>query len=229
MLLVGLLRTHLARVHVGDLLLELDHTPSDGIQSALARHLEDPSLQLLFWLPERSLYVDSAGVEVALPTPGSKRSVTEISREDERVAVIVHDPSLDEEPKLLTAAAAAARFALENGRLHAQVRAQLIQVQESRRRIVTAGDEQRRRIERDIHDGAQQRLVALALELRATSGASGAAWIPTSSEFSPGRSRSCRWPSPSCASSPAASIPPSSRRKGWEGRSSRWRLARRST
>ena len=167
-LLVGLLRTHLARVHVGDLLLELDHTPSDGIQSALARHLEDPSLELLFWLPERSSYVDSAGVAVALPARGSKRSITEISRDGERVAVIVHDPSLDEEPKLLTAAAAAARFALENGRLHAQVRAQLIQVQESRRRIVTAGDDQRRRIERDIHDGAQQRLVALALELRAT-------------------------------------------------------------
>jgi signal transduction histidine kinase len=167
-LLVGLLRTHLARVHVGDLLLELDRTPPEGIRDALARHLDDPSLELLFWLPERDVYVDSAGVDVTLPPLGSKRSVTEISREGERVAVIVHDPSLDEEPELLSAAAAAARFALENGRLHAQVRAQLVQVQESRRRIVTAGDEQRRRIERDIHDGAQQRLVALALDLRAT-------------------------------------------------------------
>ena len=134
-LLVGLLRTHLARVHVGDLLVELDHTPPDGIRSALARHLEDPSLELLFWLPERRVYVDSAGIEVSLPAPGSKRSATEISREGERVAVIVHDPSLDDESKLLAAAAAAARFALENATAARRRCARSsIQVQESRRR-----------------------------------------------------------------------------------------------
>jgi signal transduction histidine kinase len=76
----------------------------------------------------------------------------------------VHDPELD--PDLVESAGAAARLALHNARLQADVRAQLDKVQESRRRIVAAGDEQRRRIERDLHDGAQQRLVALALELR---------------------------------------------------------------
>jgi signal transduction histidine kinase len=166
--LIGLLRARLARSHVGELVLELDRTPPEGIRDVLARHLGDPSLELFFWLPERDGYVDAAGASVELPAPGSARSVTEISHEGERIAVIVHDRSLDDEPQLLQAAAAAARLTLENARLHAQVRAQLVQVQESRRRIVAAGDEQRRRIERDIHDGAQQRLVALALELRAT-------------------------------------------------------------
>ena len=78
----------------------------------------------------------------------------------------MHDPSLREEPRLIQAAGAAAHFALENARLQAETRAQLLQVQESRTRIVAAGDEARRRIERDLHDGAQQRLVALALQLR---------------------------------------------------------------
>ena len=167
-LLAGLLRARLARAHIGDLLLELDSTPPDGIRDALARHLGDASLELVFWLPERGAYVDGNGVTVELPLPGAGRSVTAIAHDGEPVAAILHDPSLDEEPELVRSAGTAARFALENARLHAEVRAQLVQVQESRRRIVAAGDEQRRRIERDIHDGAQQRLVALALELRAT-------------------------------------------------------------
>jgi signal transduction histidine kinase len=167
-LLAGLLRARLARAQIGDLLIELDSTPPDGIRDALARHLGDPSLELVFWLPARNAYVDAAGSTVELPSPDAGRSVTEIAHDGERVAAIVHDPSLDDEPELVQSAATAARLALENARLHAEVRAQLVQVQESRRRIVAAGDEQRRRIERDIHDGAQQRLVALALELRAT-------------------------------------------------------------
>ncbi len=80
--------------------------------------------------------------------------------------MIVHDASLVDEPELLLASGAAARLALENARLHADMRAQLLEVQESRVRIVQAADEERRRIERDLHDGAQQRLVALALQLR---------------------------------------------------------------
>lgn len=167
-LLAGLLRARLARAQIGDLLLELDDTPPDGIRDALARHLEDESLELVFWLPERDTYVGADGVTVELPPPGGALSVTEIAHDGQRVAAIIHDPSLDEEPELVRSAGTAARFALENARLHAEVRTQLVQVQESRRRIVAAGDEQRRRIERDIHDGAQQRLVALALELRAT-------------------------------------------------------------
>jgi DNA-binding NarL/FixJ family response regulator len=106
----------------------------------------------------RRVYVDEAGRPVDLP--GDGRAVTKL----DDIAAIVHDPELD--PGLVEAAGAAARLALHNARLQADVSAQLAKVQESRRRIVAAGDEERRKIERDLHDGAQQRLVALALELR---------------------------------------------------------------
>jgi signal transduction histidine kinase len=165
-LLAVFLRSHLARVSVGDLVVELERTPPQGIRDALARALEDPTLEVAFWLPERRGYVDAAGQEVVLPQDGAARAVTRLEHGGEPVAALVYDPSLLDDPKLVEAAGAAARLALENARLQADVRAQLGEVQESRRRIVTAGDERARKIERDIHDGAQQRLVALALELR---------------------------------------------------------------
>jgi signal transduction histidine kinase len=164
-LLAGLLRAHLARAGVGDLVLELERTPPQGVRDALARALGDPTLELALWLPDRESYVDADGQAVALPEDG-RRAVTLLAHENEPLAALVHDPSLLEEPELVQAAGAAARLALENARLQADMRAQLVQVQESRARIVAAGDEARRRIERDIHDGAQQRLVALALQLR---------------------------------------------------------------
>jgi signal transduction histidine kinase len=165
-LLAGFLRARLARANVSDLLLELERTPTHGVRDALARALDDPTLELAFWLPERRAFVDAAGQEVELPDERATRAVTRLGHDGEPVAALVHDPSLRDDPKLIEAAAAAARLALENARLQADVRAQLAEVQESRRRIVTAGDERARKIERDIHDGAQQRLVALALELR---------------------------------------------------------------
>lgn len=157
-LLAGVLSAQLARGSVADLVLELSHIQPGEVRDALARALHDPSLQVAYWLPMRRAFVDEEGRAVALPQDG--RRVTQL----EDVAAIIHDPELD--PQLVEAAGAAARLALHNARLQADVRAQLDKVQESRRRIVTAGDEQRRRIERDLHDGAQQRLVALALELR---------------------------------------------------------------
>jgi signal transduction histidine kinase len=165
-MLWGLLRARLARVHVGDLVVHLEETPVDGLRDEIALALEDPTLELGLWLPERRTYVDAAGMMLAIPEDGRDRAVTLIEHEGTPLAVLVHDPTLREEPKLVEAVAAAARLALVNARLHAEVRAQLETVQESRARIVTAADEERRRIERDLHDGAQQRLVALALELR---------------------------------------------------------------
>ena len=163
----GLLYSRLAAAHVADLMRDLDRVPPEKLRDALARALDDPSLELAFWLPERNEYADAHGRRVALPTPGSRRAVTVLESDGEPLAALVHDPGLREDARLLDAAGAAARLALENARLQAELRAQLAQVQESRARIVAAGDDQRRRIERDIHDGAQQRLVALALELRA--------------------------------------------------------------
>jgi signal transduction histidine kinase len=177
-LLAGLLTARLAKGTVADIVLELRQTPPTGVRDVLARALGDPTLEVAFWLPERRAYVDIDGAAVVLPTdhrdqpPGTPRygrdfrAVTYLTHDEEPVAALVHDPSLRDEPGLLDAAGEAAVLALENARLQADVRAQLAKVQESRRRIVTAGDERARKIERDIHDGAQQRLVALALELR---------------------------------------------------------------
>jgi signal transduction histidine kinase len=127
--------------------------------------LKDRSLVIAFRLPDRRAYVDATGRDVQLPTDES-RAVTMVENNGEPVAALIHDPSLLDDPTLMRSAAAAARISLENARLHAETRARLTQVQESRARLVTAADEERRRIERDIHDGAQQRLVALGIQLR---------------------------------------------------------------
>jgi signal transduction histidine kinase len=165
-LFFGLIRSRLARADIGELVLKLEHTPPSGIRDALADALDDPTLEIVFWLPERQEFADVDGRQVAVPEDGPDRAVTMLDQGGELLASLLHDPTLRDEPELIDAAAAAARLALNNARLHAEVQAQLAKVKESRARIVAAGDEQRRRIERDLHDGAQQRLVALALELR---------------------------------------------------------------
>ena len=164
-LLVGLMRARLARAGVGDLVLELEHARPEELRDALARALRDPTLEVAFWLPESETFADAAGRPVELPEDGG-RAVTLLDHDGVPLAAIVHDPSLLQEPKLVRAAGAAARLALENAQLQAETRAQLAQVKESRVRIVAAADEERKRIERDLHDGAQQRLAALALQLR---------------------------------------------------------------
>jgi signal transduction histidine kinase len=165
-LLVGLLQARLARASVGDLVVELERTPRHGLRDALARGLGDPTLEVAFWLPERRAFADGDGRPVELPGEDAGRAVTRLAHQGEPLAVLVHDPTLLDEPELIGAVAAAARLALENARLSAELHAQLDKVKESRARIVATADAERRRIERDIHDGAQQRLVALALELR---------------------------------------------------------------
>lgn len=165
-LLWGMLRARLARAHVGELVVHLETASPDELRDELARALDDPTLEVAFWLPELEGFADAEGRPVEVPEDGPARAVTRIEQDGEPLAALVHDPTLREEPKLVEAVAAAARLALVNARLHAEVSAQLETVKESRARIVAAADEERRRIERDIHDGAQQRLVALALELR---------------------------------------------------------------
>jgi signal transduction histidine kinase len=165
-LLFGILRARLARAGVGQLLLELERSGPGEVRDALARTLGDPSLEVAFWMPEREGYVNASGEPVELPEHAPERVLTRLDHGSEPVAALVHDPALLDEPELMDAAAAAARLALENARLQAELRAQLGAVRESRARIVAAGDAERRRIEQDLHDGAQQRLVALALELR---------------------------------------------------------------
>jgi signal transduction histidine kinase len=164
--LVGLLRSRLARFGVADLIVELDEAPEPGrLRESLARALGDDSLQVAYWLPETASYVDVNGRSVDLPDGDVGRSVTRIDRGGRPVAALVHDAALDDEPELVQAAGTAAGMALENERLQAELRAMVDELRASRTRLVEAADEERRRLERNLHDGAQQRLLALSFGL----------------------------------------------------------------
>jgi signal transduction histidine kinase len=164
--LIAILDARLARSGVGDLIIELraDPPPAD-LRNALARVLRDPSLSLVYWLPEFGTYADLEGQAVELPDESSSYATTSIDRNGEPVAALIHDPGLDDEPELLSAVTAAAGIALENGRLHAEQKAHLEELRGSRARVMEAGQKERQRLERNLHDGAQQRLIALSLEL----------------------------------------------------------------
>jgi signal transduction histidine kinase len=174
----GLLSTRLARSAVGDLVVALDRPlPPGGLRAALTQTLADPALEVAYALEREPRgveehrdgayrWVDSGGLPVAWPPPGAGRGArvaTVVERNGRPLAALLHDPALD--PGLVQAAGAAAGMAIENERLHAQVRAQLEEVRASRTRIVQASDEERSRIERNLHDGAQQRLLTLSLAL----------------------------------------------------------------
>jgi signal transduction histidine kinase len=166
-LVVTVFRVIKARATLADALADLHGASPSEVRAALAEALRDPDLDVAFWVPERGMYMDESGAPYEFPVNDPSRATTRITdAAGEPLASLVHDAALENEPALVRDAAAAARLALENARLQAELRAQLVLVQESRARIVAAGDEERRRIERDLHDGAQQRLVALGLELR---------------------------------------------------------------
>jgi signal transduction histidine kinase len=164
--LIGLLSARLARLTVADLLVRLHANPAPGDLPALFAHaLRDPSLTLAYWLPQYGTWADPDGHAVELPAADSPRTTTLIERDGVRLAVLVHNRSLDDEPALLEAVSAAAWIALENGRLHSELRAKLDELRGSRERVLEAGQKERQRLERNLHDGAQQRLIALSLDL----------------------------------------------------------------
>ena len=164
--LIGVLSARLARSAVGDLLVELRSEPAPAdLRAALARALRDPSLTLVYWLPDFGSWADAEGREMELPASDSGRATTFIDHDGEHVAALLHDPSLDDEPELLGAVTAGAAIGLQNARLHAELRARLEELKGSRGRVIEAGQRERQRLERNLHDGAQQRLVALSLEL----------------------------------------------------------------
>ena len=165
--LIGLLDARLARSAVGELVVELraDPAPAD-LPDAFGRALRDPSLTLAYWVPQFETWADLDGRPVALPKRGSGRATTFIDRDGAHVAALLHDRSLHDERELLDAVSAAAGIALENGRLHAELRAGLEELRGSRGRVIEAGQKERQRLERNLHDGAQQRLIALSLDLR---------------------------------------------------------------
>lgn len=165
--LVGFLRVYMTRSAIAALVVELGKTPTPArLRDALANALGDPTLAVAYWSAGSEAYVDMEGEALALPAEGSGRAVTWLERDGTPIAAIVHDPALLDDPSLVASVASAMRLAVENEHLQAEVERQLGEVRASRARIVEAGDAERRRLERDLHDGAQQRLISLALALR---------------------------------------------------------------
>jgi signal transduction histidine kinase len=170
----GLSGARARRSRVGDLVVELGRIhSSEGLRPALARTLGDPGLEVGFWSAEQGRYLTVDGLALEPPTDDPRKAATFLESQGHPLAVIVHDAALLDDPRLIDASGVAARLAVENERLHAEVRAQLEAVRASRARIVEAGDAERRRVERNLHDGAQQRLITLTLQLRMLSDALG--------------------------------------------------------
>jgi signal transduction histidine kinase len=168
--LAGLLQSRVAgAATVSEVVTALGDPGMRGnrIGTAFAEALRGTSLELAFWIPSRAEYVDVSGRRFELPPDGSQRVVTRLESDGQQLALLAYDSTRDDERELVRAVAAATTLTLENDRLAAELRANVEQLRASRTRIVESGDEARRRLERDLHDGAQQRLVSLALTLRA--------------------------------------------------------------
>jgi len=157
-----------ARSAMAALVVEMGESPPPGaLRDVLARSLGDPGLEVAYPLADPGRLVDATGTAVD-PAKPDGRTVTPLARQGQTAAVLFHRPGLLDDPAIVDEVAAAARLALDNERLQAEVLAQLAELRASRARIVTTGDAERQRLERDLHDGAQQRLVGLALALRLT-------------------------------------------------------------
>ena len=165
-LLWSLLRSRLARGGLADLFRELGTRRGVQLEAGLARTLGDPALVLAYRVPGRREYIDGGGRPVAPPAPGGDRSATPVERDGHELGLLVYDASLDDDPELVEAVAATAAIALDDARLQAESADRLAELRASRERIVAASDAERRRLERNLHDGAQQRLVSVALQLR---------------------------------------------------------------
>jgi signal transduction histidine kinase len=128
------------------------------LQAKLARAVGDPSLLVAYRLPDADGYVDEAGRPVALPAAGASRTVAYLHQGGQQIGALVHDAAVLNDPELVSAVAAAAGVAVANARLQAEVRGRVMEVEASRRRIVEASDAERRRLERELHEGAERRL-----------------------------------------------------------------------
>jgi signal transduction histidine kinase len=144
---------------VTKLVVDLGQPGESGTLTArLSRALGDPRLVLAYWVPEANGYFDEAGNLVVLPGPGTGRAVTVIEHRGERIAALVHDAALLEEPGLVDGVASAAAMAVSNVRLRADVRRQVAELEASRRRLVEAGDAQRQDVQEELADGVARRL-----------------------------------------------------------------------
>jgi signal transduction histidine kinase len=137
----------------------------EEVEGVLRELLQDPRLELLFFLPESGQYVDVRGVPAHGPAEDTRQRIP-IERGSQPLGLVLLDPPRPEQRDLLRRVVQAGGLAIEIARLRVELRRQLAEVEASRARIVAAGNDERRRIERDLHDGAQQRLVSIGLALR---------------------------------------------------------------
>jgi signal transduction histidine kinase len=163
-LVAAVVRAYVERRAVAQVVANLDEAPAPGsVQSALAEALGDPELRVAYWLADVDRYVDAHGRQASEPAPVPERTVTRLVRNERTIAAISHAAAM---PELESRIGPALHLALENERLQAEVLAQLEDLRASRARIVETADLERRRLERDLHDGAQQRLLALSYDIR---------------------------------------------------------------
>jgi signal transduction histidine kinase len=164
--LTAVLQRRLARSSVADLVIVLAASPTlVETQAALRGVLRDPTLRLWLWLPAHQAYVNDSDQVASSPPQDARWSVPVRGQDAKPLAVLVIDPALQRHPRLVESTVLASGLSLENGRLRADLEKQLAEVRASRARIVEAGMVERRRIERDLHDGAQQSLLAVAATL----------------------------------------------------------------
>ncbi len=164
--LATFVRRRLARGSVAGLVVRLGApAESADLRAALAGALGDPSLELAYWFPAEARYVTADGRPMQEPGADSGRLSTFVQRDGTPIAMLVHDSALEHNSGLVQSVCAAAGLALENERLQAELRARLVELNASRGRLVEATDSERRRIERNLHDGTQQRLVSIAMSL----------------------------------------------------------------
>jgi signal transduction histidine kinase len=163
-LISGVARAQAERRAVAQIAASLDAAPAPGsLRSALAAALHDPGLQIAYWLPGTHSYIDASGRAVPEPSAGPSRAVTRLTRNGRTIAAISHSGAV---PGIEFQVGPAIRLGLENERLQAELLAQLEELRASRARIVATADAERRGLERNLHDGAQQRLLALSYDIR---------------------------------------------------------------
>jgi signal transduction histidine kinase len=137
----------------------------EEVGAVLSRALDDEGLEVFFRLPASGRYADHAGRLTELPDD-ELRARMPVRRGELELGMLLHDPALDLRADTSESIVRAAGLAIEIARLRVEVRVQLAEVEASRARIVAAAEAERGKLERDLHDGAQQRLVALGLALR---------------------------------------------------------------
>ena len=157
-LLFGLISALWERADVADLVVELGPSRPETVRDALARAIGDPSLEVGFWSAEAGAFIDPEGRALSMPDAATKRSATLVEREGEPVAAIVHDAAVLDDPQLVEAVRSAAQLAASNARLQAEVHGRVVELEASGRRVLLARDDERRRLERRLHEGAERRL-----------------------------------------------------------------------